>query len=105
MRFTLFAPLAFALVAVAAPVSDCESLKSLSILKGARLFCSEKYPTTSPVAPVADAPKTNAKRFKADDERVLRLLGGMPESRQKAFCACYPAAATASVSVSASVRG
>jgi len=96
MRFTIFAPLAFALATIAAPVDDCQSLKSLSILKGAQIFCAEKYPTTAAaVAPVAGLPKTNAKRFKADNERVVRILGGMPESRQKAFCACYPAVALA----------
>jgi hypothetical protein len=105
MRFSLFAPLAFALAAVAAPTSDCESLKSLSILKGAQIFCADKFPVAGAVAQVADAPKSNAKRFKQDDERVVRILGGMPESRQKVFCACYPAAATTSVSASVSAPG
>lgn len=98
MRFSLLAPLAFAVTALAAPVDDCEFLKPLSILKGAELFCAGKYPTiAAAVAPVADKPKTNAKRFEQDDQRVMRILGGMPESRQKVFCACYPALASSSV--------
>jgi hypothetical protein len=97
MRFCLFAPLAFAFAVFAAPTSDCESLKSLSVLKGAQIFCAEKFPAAGAVVQVADAPKSNAKRFKQDNERVVRILSGMPESRQKAFCACYPAAATTDV--------
>lgn len=104
MRFTLFTPLAFALAAFAAPTSDCESLKSLSTLKGAQIFCAEKYPAAGGAdVPTISTVKSNAKRFKEDDERVVRILGRMPESRQKAFCACYPAVAHTSVSVSVSV--
>ncbi|KAF2833951.1 hypothetical protein CC86DRAFT_312154 [Ophiobolus disseminans] len=103
MRFSLIAPLAFAITALAAPVDECEFLKPLSILEGAQIFCANRHPTTAEaVAPVADKPKTNAKRFTADNERVVRILGGMPEARQKVFCACYPAVATTSVSVSVS---
>ncbi|KAF2035482.1 hypothetical protein EK21DRAFT_49490, partial [Setomelanomma holmii] len=90
MRFSILAFAAAVAAAPAAVTSDCESLKSLSILKGAQLFCAGKYPVAQ-AAPVADKPATNAKRYQADDERVQRLLSGMPESRQKAFCACYPA--------------
>ncbi|KAH7085119.1 hypothetical protein BKA63DRAFT_11178 [Paraphoma chrysanthemicola] len=103
MRFSI-SVLAFAATALAAPAaitSDCESLKSLSILKGAQLFCAEKFPAAA-AEPVAGKPVTNAKRFKQDDERVVRILGGMPESRQKAFCACFPAVASVSASVSVS---
>jgi hypothetical protein len=98
MRYTLLAPVLFALSALAAPVSDCESLQSLAVLNGAKLFCAEKYPAASgsAVAPVAGAHKNNAKRFKEDDERVIKVLGRMPEGRQKAFCACYPAVASSS---------
>jgi hypothetical protein len=99
MRFTLLAPVLFALTSLAAPVSDCESLKSLAVLNGAKLFCAEKFPVAAnaAIAPVAGKPKNNAKRFKEDDDRVVRVLGSMPESRQKAFCACYPAVASSSV--------
>jgi hypothetical protein len=95
MRYTLLAPVLFALSSLAAPVSDCESLKSLAVLNGAKLFCAEKFPAAAntTITAVAGAPKTNAKRFKEDDDRVIRVLGSMPETRQKAFCACYPAVA------------
>jgi hypothetical protein len=95
MRFTLLAPLLFALPSLAIPLTpDCESLRSLAILHGAKIFCAENYPAPANVAivPVAGAHKNNAKRFQQDDERVVHVLGRMPESRQKAFCACYPAA-------------
>tara|TARA_R110002003_G_scaffold448_9_gene19877 strand:- start:91 stop:552 length:462 start_codon:yes stop_codon:yes gene_type:complete len=104
MRFSL-PVLAFAATALAAPAavtSDCESLKSLSVLKGAQIFCADKFPAAE-AAPIAGKPLTNAKRYKQDDERVVRILGGMPESRQKAFCACFPAVASVSVSLSVSV--
>jgi hypothetical protein len=94
MRLTLLAPFAFVLTALAAPVDDCEFLKPLSVLKGAQDFCAQKYPAPT-ATPIADLPKTNAKRFQEDDERVMRVLGGMPESRQKTFCVCYPAIAEA----------
>ncbi|KAH7094761.1 hypothetical protein FB567DRAFT_586116 [Paraphoma chrysanthemicola] len=103
MRFSI-PVLAFAATALAAPAaitSDCESLKSLSILEGAQIFCAEKFPAAV-AEPVAGKPVTNAKRFKQDDERVVRILGGMPESRQKAFCACFPAVASVSAGVSVS---
>jgi hypothetical protein len=95
MSYTLLAPVLFAL-SLAAPTSDCESLKSIAILNGAKIFCAEKYPAASGVAivPVAGAHKNNAKRFQQDDQRVIKVLGRMPEARQKAFCECYPAAKT-----------
>jgi hypothetical protein len=103
MRASIFAPIAFALAVYAAPaadaaVSDCESLKSLAVLNGAKLFCAEHFPAST-TAVVEGTPKSNAKRFKEDDDRVMRVLGRMPESRQKAFCACYPAAPVVSVSL------
>jgi hypothetical protein len=93
MRYTLLAPVLFAF-SLAAPTSDCESLKSIAILNGAKIFCADKYPAASGVAivPVAGAHKNNAKRFQQDDQRVIKVLSKMPEARQKAFCACYPAA-------------
>jgi hypothetical protein len=97
MRASIIAPFAFALSALAAPVSDCESLQSLAVLNGAKLFCAEHFPASSN-AVVAGTPKNNAKRFKEDDDRVMRVLGRMPEGRQKAFCECYPAVASVSVS-------
>jgi hypothetical protein len=99
MRFTILPLLALAASVIAAPasVSDCDSLKSLAIRPGGKLFCATHYPTSDAVvAPVAGTPKNNAKRFKQDDERIMRILGGMPEQRQKAFCACYPATAAKS---------
>jgi hypothetical protein len=96
MRFTLLPILALAAITLSAPVSDCESLKSLAILNGGKLFCAERYPaaSTTAIAPVDGTPKNHAKRYEEDDQRVMRVLGGMPEQRQKAFCACYPAAAS-----------
>jgi hypothetical protein len=92
MHFSLVTPLFFALT-LAAPIDDCTSLKSLAILPGAKLFCADTFPTTGTAPVVVEGtPKNNAKRFKQDDERVVRILGGMPEQRQRAFCACYPAA-------------
>jgi hypothetical protein len=82
--------LTFALSILAAPVDDCEFLEPLSVLQGARDFCGVKYP----VANAASIFKSNAKRYGADDTRVMRILGGMPRSRQKRFCACYPAPVT-----------
>lgn len=93
MRFTVLPILALATSALAAPapVSDCESLKSLAILPGGKLFCATNYPSSDVVvAPIDEMPKNNAKRFQEDNERIMRVLGGMPEQRQKAFCACYP---------------
>ncbi|KAF1921771.1 hypothetical protein BDU57DRAFT_510752 [Ampelomyces quisqualis] len=94
MRLSLLTPVFLALTAtsLAAPVDDCTALKSLAILPGAKMFCAEKFPATTSAPVVDGTPKNNAKRFKEDNERVVRVLGGMPEQRQKAFCACYPAA-------------
>lgn len=96
MRFTILPILALAASTIAAPVSDCESLQSLAVLHGGKIFCAQKYPASSQaaIAPVDGTPKNHAKRYQADDERVMRVLGGMPEVRQKAFCACYPAVAS-----------
>ncbi|KAH8730170.1 hypothetical protein GQ44DRAFT_768567 [Phaeosphaeriaceae sp. PMI808] len=103
MRFSIAIPLAFAVGALAAPVDDCSSLKSLSKLNGAQIFCSQSHPAAPGTPAAVEVPKSNAKRFKEDDERVVRLLNRLPESRQKAFCSCFPAAASGTVSVSASV--
>jgi len=92
MRFALLAPLAFVLTTLAAPIDDCDFLKPLAFLQGAKDFCAKNYPAPT-AAVIADMPKTNAKRFQADDERVMRILGEMPVGRQEAFCACYPAVA------------
>jgi hypothetical protein len=98
MWFSIFVFMTLALAAPAPGLPDCGALKSLALLKGAQIFCAAKYPAAS--APVQVTYKTNAKRYKADDERVWRVLDRMPESRQKAFCACYPAVAVmSSVSV------
>jgi hypothetical protein len=78
---------AFALSILAAPIDDCAFLEPLSVLQGARDFCGAKYPVAAALTP-------NMKRYRADDTRVMRILGGMPRSRQKRFCACYPAPAT-----------
>jgi hypothetical protein len=94
MRFTVLPILALAasVLAAPAPISDCESLKSLAILPGGKLFCATNHPNSDAVeAPVDGTPKNNAKRFQEDNERIMRVLGGMPEQRQKTFCACYPA--------------
>jgi hypothetical protein len=107
MRFTILPILALAASVFAAPasVSDCDSLKSIAILPGGKLFCATKYPAhiDTVIAPVADTPKNNAKRFKEDDERIMRVLGGMPEQRQQAFCACYPASAAANQTIQVSL--
>ena len=94
MQFTVLPVLALAasILAAPAPISDCESLKSLAILPGGKLFCATNHPSSDAViTPVYGTPKSNAKRFQEDNERIMRVLGGMPEQRQKAFCACYPA--------------